>query len=427
MHWPASRHGSERPVSAEPNLPPAIVLGIDTPIGLTVVRELGERGVAVHGIARGPSGVGLHSRWLHRGYVQPRGDEADIALLGRIVRDSGAEFVLTVSTRDAITVRRAADAGALGALRPLVAPMQQLAIVNDKATTYAFARKLGIATPFAWEPTAASWKDALPEALTFPCVLKWRDPDRIAAALHWNGLALEKYRYAHSEAELRAELARYEPVGEFPLVQTYAPGGGLGQMFLMHRGEAVLRFQHRRLAEWPPEGGTSVVCESIGLEENPDLLTRSEALLREVGWTGPAMVEYRFDPATRRAVLMEINGRFWGSLPLAYHAGAHFAWGTYAALGLERPDLVPTTVRQGVRCRYAVPEAKRLMTILLRPGAIQDRSLRFCRVCEVGRYLAAYLRPRTHYYVFSARDPGPFLADAWSIARKLVRAAFRRR
>ena len=30
---------------------PAVVLGIDTPIGLAIVRDLGMRGVAVHGIA----------------------------------------------------------------------------------------------------------------------------------------------------------------------------------------------------------------------------------------------------------------------------------------------------------------------------------------------------------------------------------------
>ena len=29
----------------------AVVLGIDTPIGLTIVRDLGMRGVVVHGIA----------------------------------------------------------------------------------------------------------------------------------------------------------------------------------------------------------------------------------------------------------------------------------------------------------------------------------------------------------------------------------------
>ena len=37
-----------------------------------------------------------------------------------------------------------------------------------------------------------------------------------------------------------------------------------------------------------------------------------------------AMVEYKLDAATGTAYLMEINGRFWGSLQLAIDAGVDF-------------------------------------------------------------------------------------------------------
>jgi hypothetical protein len=36
-----------------------------------------------------------------------------------------------------------------------------------------------------------------------------------------------------------------------------APATGLGQFVLMKDGQALYRFQHRRLHEWPPDGGTS--------------------------------------------------------------------------------------------------------------------------------------------------------------------------
>ena len=38
------------------------------------------------------------------------------------------------------------------------------------------------------------------------------------------------------------------------------------------------------------------------------------------------MVEFKYDPATDRAWLMEINGRFWGSIQLAIAAGVDFPW-----------------------------------------------------------------------------------------------------
>lgn len=406
-------------MSASSDLPPVVVLGVDSPIGLTVVRELGEHGVPVHGIARSPRGVGLYSRWVHRGYLQAQRGPSDIDLIRQIGRDSGAAFVMAVSMRDVVALREADDAGQLGKLRALVAPRHQLDIVNDKALTYAAATHLGIATPRAWEPPGSAWDGAIPNDLTFPCVLKWRDPDRIAPELFRNGLRLHKFIYAYSTQQLRDILDSYRRVGEFPLVQSYAPGAGLGQMFLMHRGKALLKFQHRRIAEWPPEGGTSAVCESLDSRDNRELMAKSEALLQHIGWSGAAMVEYRFDAASGSAILMEINGRFWGSQPLAYHAGVQFAWGTYAALGLDRADLLGTTVAcAGVRCRYAAPELRRLFAITFRRSSIQNRELKFCRACEIGGYVLAFLRPRTHFYIFQFRDPRPFLYDARFILQK---------
>ena len=121
------------------DLPPVVLFGIDTAIGLTVLRELGERGVAVHGIARTSSGIGLYSRRLHRGYVRPGSSEALIELLNRIARESGASFLMTISMADALAMRAAADAGALPGLRPLIAARNKLELVNDKLRTCALA------------------------------------------------------------------------------------------------------------------------------------------------------------------------------------------------------------------------------------------------------------------------------------------------
>lgn len=48
------------------------------------------------------------------------------------------------------------------------------------------------------------------------------------------------------------------------------------------------------------------------------------------------MVEYRFDSKSQRAVLMEINGRYWGSFPLAVHCRAGFAFLAYSVQGLGK-------------------------------------------------------------------------------------------
>ncbi len=403
--------------AAASGLPPVVMLGVDTPIGLAVVRELGEHGIRVHGVARSARGLGLHSSRLHRGYLRPPAPADLPGLLDGIARESGAPFLMTVSMGDALAMRAAADAGGLPRLRPLLPPLDKLELVNDKAAICRIASGLGIEVPKTWEPGVADLDRDLPASLRYPCILKWRDPELAFGPLSRHGLPLLKTEFAYDPASLLQALQRYRAVGQFPLVQSFCPGKGLGQMFLMRDGAALLRFQHRRLHEWPPEGGTSTLCESVGLHEHPDLLQRSEALLRHIGWQGPAMVEYRHDPASGRSALMEINGRFWGSLPLAYHAGAPFALGTYYALGLEQALPRTRPYWAGVRCRYMIPETRRLLAIMAPRRTIPDRSLRFNRVTEFLGYLADFLRPSMRYYVFMARDPRPFLADMAAVAR----------
>ena len=235
-----------------------------------------------------------------------------------------------------------------------------------------------------------------------------------------HGIALLKSEYCYNRAELAHALARYAPYGRYPLVQAFCPGSGLGHMIFLDQGEALLRLQHRRISEWPPEGGTSTVCESLPLSINTELLAKSEALLRRIGWQGAAMVEYRLDARTGRAALMEVNGRFWGSLPLAYHAGVPFGWYTYAVLGLGmRPD--PPPYRAGLKCRYMIPETRRVLTLVRQRGRTQNRALSFSVVGEVTEYIRQFCSPSSRYFVFTFHDPGPFFADMSFVIRNAVR------
>jgi predicted ATP-grasp superfamily ATP-dependent carboligase len=412
-------------VAGETTLAPAILLGADEPIGLTVIRELGRHGVPIHAVARSREGIGLYSKWTSGRYVRPPNAEATIELLNRIAADQGARYLLAISERDVLLIRNAADAGRLAGLRPLVPPAEQLAVVSNKLATYAAAREVGVPVPATWQPQDGPPPNNLPEDLTFPCILKWSNPESLGNGLARCGLPVLKAEYCYDQTALQRALLRYAPLGRYPLVQAFCPGNGLGHMIFMYRGEVLLRLQHRRISEWPPEGGTSTVCESLPLSQNTDLFAKSEALLRRIGWEGSAMIEYRFDPRTGAASLMEINGRFWGSLPLAYHAAVPFAWFTYAVLGLGvQPD--PPAYRSGIRCRYMLPETRRVLTLLRQRGRTQNRELSLPVLGEVLRYFGQFFSLRSRYYVFTARDPVPFFADMVFVARKAARRCLKR-
>lgn len=389
------------------------VIGTDSPIGLAVVRELGEHGVSVHAIGNRPDSVGGRSRHADRFSLRPPGPL--LQWLPEFVTRHGIRVVMAVSEQTLTEL--APLRGALPGCAVIAPKAEKLALVLDKAATLTAAQRAGIDIPRSWQPDGPLDITPRADTLTYPVAVKWSNPvamiDRLAAA----GLPLEKVEYAANPRSLQAILRKYDQIGAWPLVQEYARGYGFGQMLHMHRGEVTLKFQHRRLREWPPSGGISTCCASVPLHEHTEQMTLSETLLRSIGWEGPAMVEYRYDPATGRYVLMEINGRFWGSIPLAYHSGVNFAWETWRCA--IRPS-VPETPKAAKRprrriARYMVPDTKHLLAQM--QGALPMAR----KLALLGSFILQFLDPAACYYVWSVRDPRPLLSDLGSMIRQAVR------
>jgi predicted ATP-grasp superfamily ATP-dependent carboligase len=404
-----------------PALPPAIVLGIEEiSAGLTVVRELGERGVRVHGIAKYRTPA-LYSRWLAKGHIVPSFEAVPVELINRIAADEGPCFLLSTSESDSVLARRAADDGRLHNVRVLLPTSDLLRLVNDKAATYRIAEEVGIPIPKTWHPQAMEEAAAPPSHLTYPCVVKFADPVGVTPLLRRHGLPVFKVKYCYDRDELIGILLPYGRVGVLPLVQAFCPGQGLAHILFMREGRAMVRFVYLRVAEWPPEGGGSAVARSLPVTDNDTLLQKSEAMLRRIGWEGAAHVEYRYEPTTRATALMEINGgRFWGSLALNYHAGVPLGWLTYAVLGLNKP-VIAKPYRTGIECRSVNFELRRLYVLLFRPDRLQNRELQFNPLLEIARFLVRFIKFNTRYYLFSLRDPMPFVADTILKIGRLLR------
>ncbi len=400
------------------SLLPAVVLGIDTPIGLTIIRDLGRHGVPVYGIGRSATALGMHSRYLHQGLIRASSPDALIEQIVDLGNKLGEVCLFAVSESDIVFLNRHRER--LRKFKCLFADSPRLASVLDKAQTFIAAEQVGIRTPRTATIAKLEQAQRLGTELRFPVVLKWANPMEAWQVLAPFGIKPEKTYYCQTPDELMQCLRPFEPAGVFPLIQEYAPGNGLGQFILMKDGVAHYAFQHFRVHEWPPEGGFSSMCESVAPHLHGELMEKSVALLRTLGWEGVAMVEYRYDAASSEATLMEVNGRFWGSLPLAYHAGAHFPYLYYRLFGLGLP-VAPPTYRAGVRCRYMVPETKRLARVLFQAHKIPDRSLSFRKIPELLGYIADFIRPHSSYYVFDRKDPQPFLQDVSQMFNKLIR------
>ncbi len=261
--------------------------------------------------------------------------------------------------------------------------------MRDKEAVLATARTLGIGVP-SQRVAAVPGEAPAPGELSYPVVLK------PARSVIENGAGRVKSAVVHaSDAAAYQEALARMPAGAYPLLlQQRIEGPGAGVFVLVWQGQLLAAFGHRRLREKPPTGGVSVYRESVAVDER--LLELSLALLGRFGWQGVAMVEYKLDRQTGTPYLMEINGRFWGSLQLAIDAGVDFP-ALLVAAALGRSPRPVAEYRPGVRTRWWWGDVDHLIA-RVRSG---DRPLR-----ALGDFLRAPLEGARNE-VLQWRDPVP--------------------
>jgi predicted ATP-grasp superfamily ATP-dependent carboligase len=147
-------------------------------------------------------------------------------------------------------------------------------------------------------------------------------------------------------------------IEEYPIIQEYIEGQGFGFFALYDRkGEVKAHFGHKRIREYPTSGGPSSCCESF---YDAELFQMGRRLLESLEWTGLAMVEFKFDEIRRQYFVIEVNPRYWGSLPLAVNSGVNFP--VLHALSALEIDYQPVVdFRLGMKTRFLDRDIKAIM------------------------------------------------------------------
>jgi len=314
---------------------------------LAVVRSLGGAGYRCVVAESTRASIAGASRFCARSVTVPDALESPDDFADAIVslaNEEQASLLVPIAEQSVLAILPIRER-----LLPAILPFPDLpafSALTDKQTLLDEASKLGIAVPTQVILShAAEIESTDLEALPYPVVLK---PARSVG-----GSAGERIKlgvsYAADPRELRRRILALPPVAFPLLLQQRIVGPGTGVFLLLWDGEVRGRFAHRRLCEKPPTGGVSVYCESIAADEA--LVESSRELLKRFGWRGVAMVEYKRDAETGQPYLMEVNGRFWGSLQLAVDAGVDFPT-LLAACALGEPIENQAPYRIGVRSRW---------------------------------------------------------------------------
>ena len=392
-------------------LPSVLVLQVNTHIGLTIVRALGRKGVPVIGVSLAENGFGLRSRYLKEGRTVTYSCEAElIENLFNLVKEVRPGFLIGVSEW-LLTALNAKRKEFEQYTRFLFAPQETLDRAFDKGQTLAIAEKIGIPVPMAYDLTSADDLETLAASCVFPVVLK---PSRryVGNDVHLNF----EHHYIWSANELVDFLRPYSNAGYYPLIQRYYPGQGVGIEVCIYHGEPLAVFQHRRIREFPVNGGPSVYRRS----EHPDprLADWSLQLLRAMKWEGVAMVEFREDSLTGDVVLMEVNGRFWGSLALPVHAGVNFPYLLYKSMGLGTPYKIEA-YREHLYCRQLSADTKWLWHMLRGASRHSPLPPPCGRLVAIVQYMRAFFEC-WHYDIEWIDDLRPALAF-WGHRFKIIK------
>ena len=400
----------------------ACVLVTDAGSGsaIAVMRSLGRRGIAVVAADHDPRSPGFRSRYASERvrYPDPADDPAGVvATLEREARRRSVDLIVPV-TDEVLLPLAAARARFVGVATLAIPDPAALRVVVEKDATLDLARRVGVPVP------ASVRVRSVPEALRAAPRLGWPIVVKPVSSCRYDGSGVRALRvsYADGPQALARQVAALPP-GSAAILQRYHAGEGHGVELLMEHGRPLAVFQHRRLHEVPITGGASALRESVPVD--PLLGDYATRLLAAIDWTGLAMVEFRVGPDG--PVLMEVNGRVWGSLPLAVKCGVDFP-AALAALYLggrmngSTPGTVPAA-KIGVRSRNlglelvwiaSVLRARRRYPFLAAPPR-REAALAALRL----------LSPRDGFDVLCRDDPLPGILDAGRAIRRVARKAAR--
>lgn len=382
---------------------------------LAATRSLGRKGCRVVVAAKQPRSLASSSKYCALGMAVPDpglDGEGYAAIIRDIAVKERIDFIFPMTEVSIYLLNQVRDK-----LPPDVvlacAPADKMNAVSNKSDLFRLADHLSVPMPRTFFLSGA---DELPRVLQdidrYPVVIK---PALSKIPLAGGGFLSGGILYASSKKELE-QYYLSDPVLQHPsMIQERIVGPGTGLFTLFDQDRPLALFSHRRVREKPPSGGVSVVSESVPLDE--EMVDHAERLLSTVGWQGVAMVEFKRDLRDGKAKLMEINGRFWGTLQLAVASGVDFPGLYLDLLQGKKPASLVREYKIGQKLKWFFGTLDHLLIRLknndLDLNLPPDAPTKFGALFEFMKII----EKNTSFDVFNRNDRGPF----WYEARNYLR------
>jgi predicted ATP-grasp superfamily ATP-dependent carboligase len=308
------------------------------------------------------------------------------------------EVVFACSDEEILTLSRNRDR--LRSIVPYPSHETMLRAI-DKVALAAAAQAVGISNP----PTAQSGAEAQQRWGAMPMIVKERLHGTPTTSGTFTHLAPESFT---DPLEVDRQMQKIRQAGGVPVVQPMIEGQLMAFTSVIDQ-QGTMRARVQQVAErtYPRDAGLSVRARTVAVDEQ--LAEQVTGLLGELGWFGLSELQF-ISPANGAPVLLDFNGRFYGSLALALAAGVNLP-DVWARLATGRSlanvdDALPGT-------RYQWLEGDLRAARERSQGPIRDLAgcLRYARGANAS--------------IWSPRDPLPGVLAAGKLAGQGARLIFK--
>ncbi|ORT48684.1 hypothetical protein ST37_16515 [Vibrio sp. qd031] len=386
-----------------------LVIGEDSRSFLSSIRSLAKNEYEVHAISLNAQSIALRSQYLHA-----------FKCVSQLANTESAwsHAITQYVTEHAIELIFPCDERAIFPLLELRKSHQDFppcAIVNedafyvflDKWKTKSVAMECDVPVADAHHVDNSSQIDL--EAIELPVVFKplqsYREDD-----IHNRG----KVAIVRNTEQLKTLLdGQHQPF----ILEQYFEGTGEGLSVFAIEGVVKTAFAHQRLWE-SADGGGSSYRKSV--EVDPAQLEAVKKLCAKTHMTGLAMFEFKRNLNNGKWILIEVNARVWGSIPLAVQSGIDFP--SYFANYLTEPqsvhsDLYPKDYRVDQYARNLTSDFNMVRSqfqgIRRRKGILKAFKFLAVRTFEARRMLVGKERIDS----FELKDTKPFFAELMGIVK----------
>lgn len=374
---------------------------------LAIIRSLGRHGLKVIAADHRSHTLGAASKYAITSVRYPDPAASPSAFVNDIIAVVPRLGVDIIVPATDLTTMLLASQPELSKITRLATPKaDSYETLTDKARLFELANKLDVPAPLTRiARTTAAVVDAAHD-LGFPIVLK---PAR-SRYLKGDRILATRVEIIHSPDRLLEALRCQTWLDDIPcLVQRFVPGHGAGVFALYGPSGPIAWFAHQRIREKPPTGGVSVLSESVPID--PIMQSLAAKLLSAAHWTGVAMVEFRI-AEDGTPYLMEVNGRFWGSLQLAIDCGIDFPWLLYQ-LTQNLPMQAPQPYAIGRRLRWLLGDLDSLIGLWThRPSKLGQKTR------ATGAFIRSFTDLRCRQEILRLDDPRPAIIESlqWILA-----------